>query len=152
VLPLERIARIDCKHWLYVQVFTPLQELKKAETIGRPIGPRRLVSRTIHARTDRLLPVIPVGERVAFKIVASWQAEKMRMHGSHALHQVRPKAIGTVVECRRKERHELQPQIARMRSRDLQMVLRGRSNVTGRKRILIKRTINGPKFVAPDFA
>ena len=49
--------------------------------------------RPVNPPTKRLLPVKPVGNVVAFKIVSAGQAQKRRMHCGQLFHQVNPVSL-----------------------------------------------------------
>ena len=89
------------------------------------------MARAIDERADGLLPVVPIRERHAFEIVAAGQAQELRVHGGHALHQVGAVAVGAIVEGWRQERDQLQPHRAGMADGELEMVGDGGRNCAG---------------------
>ena len=81
----------------------------EAQPVGRAITPRRHVPGAIRQRPDRLLPLEPVGDLIAFEVVASGKPQELRLHVDHHLHDVRTESVRLILERRREQRHQAEP-------------------------------------------
>ena len=109
VRPLERIARVDRQQGLGVHVLAPEQEFVEAEPVGRAITPRRHVAGAFWQRPNRLLPLEPVGDLIPLEVVASGETQELRLHVDHHLHDVRTESVRLILERRREQRHQAEP-------------------------------------------
>ena len=143
VFAAQRVAGVDREHRFDLQVLAPLQKFEQSKAVGRPVAPRRLMSGPIDHRANRLLPVEAVDDSIALEIVPSRQPQEVRMHRGHALHQVGAVAVRAIVVGGRKERHELQPELAGLCDGQLQVIRTRRLHIAGGQRVLITRPVAG---------
>ena len=123
VVPLQRVSRIHRQYRIDLQVLTPLQELQQSHAIGRLIVPGAAVRGPVDQRPNRILPVESLVDLIAFKIIATRQPQKLRMHSRHHLHQVRTVSIFAILVGRREQRHQIDPHLARVSYCQQQMIL-----------------------------
>ena len=76
----------------------------------------------VDERTDGLLPVEALVDVVAFKVVAAGEAQELRMHRRHLLHQVDAEAVGAIVISGREKRDELHPERAGVTGGDHEVI------------------------------
>ena len=114
MLVVQRVAGEDGQDRLHLQVFAPFQHLQQAHAVGRAIAPRALMAGPLVNRADRLFPVEPLGDRVAFQVVAAGHPQEGGLHVAHLLHQIDAVAVRAVVEGRRHQRDLGQPDRARL--------------------------------------
>src|SRR5207249_8996419 len=67
----ERVTGRDAEDRLHLQILAPLQELHQPEAVGGAVAPRTLVARPLLDRPDRLFPVEPLRDGVAFEVVTA---------------------------------------------------------------------------------
>ena len=109
VRAFERVAGVHRQQRLGVHVLAPEQEFVEAQAVGRAIAPRRHVPGAIRQRADRLLPLEPVGDLIALEVVAAGKTQELRLHVDHHLHDVRTESVRLILERRREQRHQAEP-------------------------------------------
>ena len=114
--PCERIARVDGKQRLHVEVFAPLEEFEQAHAVGGAVAPGAEVRGAVNARADGVLPFETLADGVAFEVVASGEAQEGGVHGGELFHDVDAVAVGAVVKGGREERDEAEPEGSGMRT------------------------------------
>ena len=161
VRPLERVARVDRQQGLGVHILAPEQEFVEAKAVGRAIPPRRHVSRAIRERPNRLLPFEPIGDLIPLEVVASGETQELRLHVDHHLHDVRTEAVRLILERRREQRHQTEPDRAGAIDRQDVACLRGGRHLVGLQRQFVPlpgrrqpgdglRRVDRPAVVALD--
>ncbi len=122
VLSAQRIAGVDRKHGVHLEVFAPFEEFEQAHSVGGVIHPGAGVCGAVDERADGLLPIKAVGDAIALEIVAAGEAQEGRVHGRELLHQVNAVAVDAVVIGGREERDQAEPHRAWMRYREHKMI------------------------------
>jgi len=131
VVAAQRVSGIDGEDGLHVEVFAPLEKFKQAEAVRGVVIPGAGMGGAIDHGADGLLPVVVVGDAVAFKIIAAGEAQEGGVHGGHLFHQVSAVAVGAVLVGGREERNEIEPESSGMSDGDGQVVVRGRLDGAG---------------------
>src|ERR1700756_4305321 len=80
--------------------------------------------RPVHPWADRLLPLEPLRDMVAFQVVASRQPQKLRMHGGQLLHQVGSQPVLAAEVGQREDRDQAQVEISGVAGNQLEVILR----------------------------
>ncbi len=103
VVAAERVTGEDTKDRLCATVLRPLQKLQQTKTVGRAIAPRTHVARSLIGIADGALPVEAVAEIIALEVVAAGEAQELRLHPAHHLHEILAESVRPVVERLREE-------------------------------------------------
>src|SRR5262249_53764989 len=89
----EAVSGKNPKQGLHVQVLAPLSEFKQSKTIGRPVTPGAGMAGTPFERANRLLPVEPLIETIALKIISAREPKELRFHRGKLLHDINAVSI-----------------------------------------------------------
>ena len=81
----------------------------ETQTVRRAVTPRPDVARPFRERPERLLPLEPIGDLVPLEEVASREAQELRLHVDHHLHDVGPEAVRLILEGWREQRDQAEP-------------------------------------------
>ena len=122
VVALERVSGEDREHGLDLEVFGPFEKFEEAHAVGGLVVPRAAVRGAVDEWAEGVLPVEALVDLVALKIVAAGQAQELRVHSRHQLHDVGAVAVLAVLVGRRKERDERDPELAGVTCGDEEMI------------------------------
>src|SRR5690606_36832651 len=99
----------NTEHGLGADALGPEKKLEQAETVGGTITPGAHVAGTLVDGTDGFPPLETRVDDVAFEVVAAGEAQKLRLHVDHHLHEIGAEAVGTVDASRREKGNKTQP-------------------------------------------
>ena len=101
--PAEAVAGKDAEQRFHVKILAPLSEFEQPEAVGGPVTPGTGMARALFDRANGFLPIEPLIEGVALKIIAAGESEEFGLHGSQQFHDIGAVAVLAIIVAGRKE-------------------------------------------------